>query len=99
MNETKTNSGSSDSIELESIDLPGNIEFFGSKDVKGTLTVGEKIYFNHADGKGCLLRICGFTRPQIKKMLNASFIDITLMTNDNDEGTFMIDIKTTISSE
>lgn len=99
MNETETDNGASDSIELESIDLPGNIELFGSKDAKGTLTVGEKIYFNHADGKGCLLRICGFTRQQIKDMLNASFIDITLLTNDNDEGTFMIDIKRTVSSE
>lgn len=95
MNETERDSGDSDSIQLESIDLSGNIELFESRDTKGTLTVGEKIYFNRADGKGCLLRICGFTQPQIKKMLNASFIDITLLTNDNDEGTFMIDIKRT----
>lgn len=95
MNANKTDSEASESIELESIDLPRNIELFGSKDIKGTLTVGEKIYFNHADGKGCLLRICGFTKQQIKDMLNASFIDITLLKNDHDEGTFMIEIKGT----
>lgn len=59
------------------------------------MAVGEKIYFNRADGKGCLLRICGFTRQQIKDMLNASFIDITLLKNSNNEGTFVIDINGT----
>lgn len=94
-NAINTDSGASGSLKLKSIDLLGNIELFESRNTKGTLTVGEKIHFNRADGQGCLLRICGFTKQQIKDMLNASFIDITLLKNANDNGTFLIEIQGT----
>ena len=46
------------------------------KNVKGVLTLGEKIWFN--DDLRCRLRICGWTKGQQEKLKNAKFIDLTL---------------------
>lgn len=54
------------------------------KNVKGILTLGEKIWFN--DDLRCRLRICGWTKEQQEKLKNAKFIDITL-TDFKDEET------------
>ena len=46
------------------------------KNVKGVLTLGEKVWFN--DDLRCRLRICGWTKEQQEKLKNAKFIDLTL---------------------
>lgn len=46
-------------------------------EIKGTLSIGEKIYFH--EGYRCRLRICGFTEKQIEEMQKALYIDITLL--------------------
>ena len=44
--------------------------------VKGVLTLGEKIWFN--DDLRCRLRICGWTQEQQEKLKNAKFVDLTI---------------------
>ena len=46
------------------------------KNVKGVLTLGEKIWFN--DDLRCRLRICGWTKEQQEKLKNAKFVDLTI---------------------
>ena len=53
-------------------------------DVKGVLTLGEKIWFN--DDIRCRLRICGWTKEQQKKLRGAKFVDLTLI-NHREDGT------------
>lgn len=52
--------------------------------VKGVLTLGEKIWFN--DDLRCRLRICGWTKEQQEKLKNAKFVDLTI-TDFKDEDT------------
>lgn len=61
------------------------------KNVKGVLTLGEKIWFN--DDLRCRLRICGWTREQQEKLRGAKLVDLTLI-NHRDDGTadILIDI-------
>lgn len=61
------------------------------KNVKGVLTLGEKIWFN--DDLRCRLRICGWTREQQEKLRGAKLVDLTLI-NHRDDGTadVLIDI-------
>ena len=54
------------------------------KNVKGVLTLGEKIWFN--DDLRCRLMICGWTKEQQEKFKNAKLIDLTL-TDFKDEET------------
>jgi hypothetical protein len=54
------------------------------KNVKGVLTLGEKIWFN--DDLRCRLRICGWTKEQQEKLKNAKLVDLTLI-NPRDDGT------------
>jgi hypothetical protein len=54
------------------------------ENVKGVLTLGEKIWFN--DDLRCRLRICGWTKEQQEKLKNAKFVDLTL-TDFKDEDT------------
>ena len=54
------------------------------KNVKGILTLGEKIWFN--DDLRCRLRICGWTKEQQEKLKNAKFVDLTI-TDFKDEET------------
>ena len=53
------------------------------KNVKGVLTLGEKIWFN--DDMRCRLRICGWTKEQQEKLKNAKFVDLTLTDFKDDE--------------
>ena len=46
------------------------------KNIKGILTLGEKIWFN--DDLRCRLRICGWTKEQQEKLKNAKFVDLTI---------------------
>lgn len=57
---------------------------FSDKNVKGILTLGEKIWFN--DELRCRLRICGWTKEQQEKLKNAKFVDLTI-TDFKDEET------------
>lgn len=57
---------------------------FSDKNVKGILTLGEKIWFN--DDLRCRLRICGWTKEQQEKLKNAKFVDLTI-TDFKDEET------------
>lgn len=59
-------------------------------DINGKLTIDEKIWFN--DSYRCRLRICGFTKEQIKSMEKSSFIDISLIQNKG-KSEFMISIS------
>ena len=61
------------------------------KNVKGVLTLGEKIWFK--DDLRCRLRICGWTREQQEKLRGAKLVDLTLI-NHRDDGTadVLIDI-------
>ena len=61
------------------------------KNVKGVLTLGEKIWFN--DDLRCRLRICGWTKEQQEKLRGAKLVDLTLI-NHRDDGTadVLIDI-------
>lgn len=54
------------------------------KNVKGVLTLGEKIWFN--DDLRCRLRICGWTKEQQEKLRGAKLVDLTLI-NPRDDGT------------
>ncbi len=54
------------------------------KNVKGVLTLGEKIWFN--DDIRCRLRICGWTKEQQEKLRGAKLVDLTLI-NPRDDGT------------
>ena len=47
------------------------------EEIEGILQIDTKIWFN--DKERCRLRICGFTKDQIKDMRESKFIDITLM--------------------
>lgn len=61
------------------------------KNIKGVLTLGEKIWFN--DDLRCRLRICGWTREQQEKLRGAKLVDLALI-NHRDDGTadVLIDI-------
>ncbi len=49
-------------------------------EIIGELRIEDKIWFN--DVLRNRLRICGFTKDQIKKLKNSKFIDITLFDCD-----------------
>ena len=53
------------------------------KNVKGVLTLGEKIWFN--DDLRCRLRICGWTKEQQEKLRGAKLVDLTLTNPREDE--------------
>lgn len=48
----------------------------GDITIRGELILGEKIWFN--DDLRCRLRICGFSKSQIKELRNAKFVDLTI---------------------
>ncbi len=52
-------------------------------EINGALRIEDKIWFN--DIIRNRLRICGFTKNQIKKLKNSKFIDITLFDCDENE--------------
>lgn len=52
-------------------------------EITGKLRIENKIWFN--DPLRNRLRICGFTKDQVKKLKNSKFIDITLFDCDKDE--------------
>lgn len=62
----------------------GTEKDLSDKNVKGILTLGEKVWFN--DDLRCRLRICGWTKEQQEKLKNAKFIELTL-TDFKDEDT------------
>lgn len=51
--------------------------------IKGTLIIGDKIWFN--DDVRCRFRMCGFSREQIKILKKAKFVDITIMEHLDDD--------------
>lgn len=65
--------GNTTRTRKEELDIEKDLS---DKNVKGILTLGEKIWFN--DDLRCRLRICGWTKEQQEKLKNAKFIDLTL---------------------
>lgn len=53
-----------------------NDESLSDQNIRGMLTLGEKIWFN--DDVRCRLRICGFSREDIKRLRSAKFVDLTI---------------------
>ena len=74
--------GNTTRTRKEELGIEKDIE--SDKNVKGILTLGEKIWFN--DDLRCRLRICGWTKEQQEKLKNAKFVDLTI-TNFKDEET------------
>lgn len=66
-----------DESEEENAGCPVNI--------KGTLIIGDKIWFNDDVRWRCRFRMYGFSREQTKMLKKAEFIDISIMEHLDDD--------------